>query len=121
MIEYSEYKSLVDTLQESNMDTTYQEVMKKEAKVLDTINTVVKYYRDADIKENQFVNLPVHYVIFRFLNVWLEIYKDMVQGNVKTFDKFVGIFAKDDRLIYVGCMCILISALLFFVNTTSNK
>jgi hypothetical protein len=120
MIEYSEYKSLVDILKESNQDNTYQDVMKKEEKVLDTINSVVKYYKDTDVKEQQFVNQPMQYVLFRFGNVWLDIYNDIINQRVDTLQKMFRIFTKDDRLVYIGLMCIVISVLLYFVDNTSN-
>ena len=51
MLEYSDYKSLVNTLEQSNHDNTYQELINKEDKVLDTVNRVIKNYRDEDVKE----------------------------------------------------------------------
>ena len=50
MLEYSEYKSLMDILDRSNTENSYQDLMKKEEKVLDTVNNVIKHYKDTDIK-----------------------------------------------------------------------
>ncbi len=118
MIEYSEYKSLVDILEKSeNHENTYQEVMTKEPKVLDTINNVVNYYRDVDIKEKQFVNMNISYIVYRFFNVWSEIFKELVNTDPKKLD-FLEIFTKDDRLIYIGVMLILISVFMYYVDIT---
>lgn len=121
MLEYSEYKTLVDILEKSgNHETTYQDVMKKEDKVLDTLNNVTKYYRDDKTRETQFVNMPVHFVIFRFFNVWLDIYNELINTNFKTIREFTKIFTKEDRLIYIGIFFVLISFFIYFVDSTKN-
>lgn len=114
MIEYSEYKSFVDTLQRSNHDSTYSEVMSKENKVLDTMNQVIKHYRDETLNEKQFTNMPLAFVVYRFFNVWTEIYHDIVDRNVNV----TSAFTKDDRLVYIGIMCILLSIMLYYVEIT---
>lgn len=114
MLEYSDYKSLVDTLKQSNQENTYQDIMKKEATALDTINRVIKYYRDEDIKEKQFVNMPISFVVYRFFTVWIEIFDDLVRGK----DDILSIFNKDDRLVYIGVMFIILSICLYYVEIT---
>ena len=54
MIEYSEYNNFIDILDKSE-DDNYTKLMNKEKDVLNTINDVVKYYRDKDTKEYQFI------------------------------------------------------------------
>lgn len=120
MIEYSEYKSLVDILAKSeNHENTYQEVMNKETNVLDTVNNVVNYYKDIDIKEKQFVNMNISYVVYRFFNVWGELFKDLVNGDMKNVN-LMDIFTKDDRLIYIGAMLVLISVFLYYIEITKS-
>lgn len=116
MIEYSEYKSLVDILEKSdNHENTYQEVMDKETNVLKTINNVVNYYRDVDIKEKQFVNMNISYIVYRFLNIWGDIFKELVNIDSSKMNLFE-IFTKDDRLIYIGVMLILLSIFLYYID-----
>ena len=43
-IVYSEYKDILDIANRINVEDSYQDLMKKEDKVLDTVNNVVKYY-----------------------------------------------------------------------------
>lgn len=115
MLNYSDYKSFVDTLDQSNHDNTYQELIGKEDKVLDTVNSVVKYYKDKDVKEKQFINLPVAYVVQRFFEVWSDIFYDLVNHK-----HIMDIVTKDDRLIYIGAMMILLSIFLYYVEITRS-
>lgn len=120
MIEYSEYKSLVDILEKSdNHENTYQEVMNKETNVLKTINNVVNYYRDVDIKERQFVNMNISYVVYRFFNIWGDIFKELVNTDPKKLS-LLDVFTKDDRLIYIGVMLILISIFLYYIDISRS-
>jgi hypothetical protein len=114
MIEYSEYKSIVDTLQHSNQETTYSEMMAKENKVLDTMNQVIKHYRDDTIQTKQFTNMPIAFVVYRFFNIWIEIYHDILDRK----ENVLTALSKEDRLIYVGIMCILFSVILYYVEIT---
>ena len=121
MIEYSEYKSLVDVIEKSqNHENTYEEVMKKEEKVLDTMNRVIKYYRDVDIKEQQFVNMPISKVVYRFFNVWIEMFNELMDANNTKRVDFLSVFTKDDRLVYIGVFLVLLSVFLFYVEITRN-
>ncbi len=121
MIEYSEYKSLVDILEKSdNHENTYQEVMKKETNVLDTINNVVNYYKDIDIKEKQFVNMNISYVVYRFFNVWGDIFKELVNTDVNKLN-LLEVFTKDDRLIYIGVLFIMISIFLYYIEISKSS
>lgn len=114
MLEYSEYKSLIDILEiSSNHDTTYQELINKEDKVLDTVNNVIKYYRDDEIGKTQFWNLPVSLVAYRFFSVWKDIFDDIVVGN--NFN-ILHVLNKDDRLVYIGVMLIFVSVFMYYIE-----
>jgi hypothetical protein len=109
-ISYSEYKSLVDILDKSG-ETTYEDLMSKEKNVLNTINHVVKHIQDSDIKSRQFVHTNVSYVAQRFFLIWPEILKDFMK--VQTIDDLIICMSKDDRIIYIGLMIILMAFILF--------
>ena len=113
-IQYAEYKELVDILERSNPEHSYQDLMKKEEKVLDTVNNIVKYYTDYDTKENEFINQRLSVIIHRFFTTWLEIFRDIQnKQNIKT------VFTKDDRMFYVGMMLMLVSVFLYIVRNLS--
>jgi hypothetical protein len=118
MLEYSDYKSLVNTLEQSNHDNTYQELINKEDKVLDTVNRVIKNYRDDDVKEKEFINHTISQVVYKFFNIWIEMFNDLLNSNGKDiFD----IFSKDDRLVYIGIMFIFISIFLYYVEISKSS
>lgn len=123
MLEYSEYKNLVDILQSSNQETTYQEVMSKETKVLDTLNSVIKNYRDDTVNTRQFINTPFAMIVNRFFNIWIDIFSEI--GNIKYNDSMViknvtNVFIKEDRLIYIGIFLILISFIMYYIDITNS-
>lgn len=123
MLEYSEYKDLVDILQSSNQESTYQDVMSKETKVLDTLNSVIKNYRDDTVNTRQFINTPFALIVNRFFNMWIDIFTEL--SNIK-YDKsisiknYFNIFIKDDRLIYMGIMLIIISFIIYYIDITNS-
>lgn len=119
MLEYSEYKDLIDILQVSNHENTYQELMKKEEKTLDTVNNVVRQFRDKKVEETQFVNMPVAFVVNRFFNVWIEIWNEVLVA--KTPKQILAILSKDDRLIYIGVTLIILSIMFFFATVTTPE
>jgi hypothetical protein len=113
-IQYSEYQSVVDLLNKSDQDSVYQDLMKKEDKTLDTINKVIKYYKDNDYKNKQFINMNFWEVILRFGDIWTEIYNDI--SNTKKYDvSLLSIFLKEDRPIYIGVVLIVISIFIMFI------
>lgn len=118
MLEYSDYKSLVNTLEQSNHDNTYQELINKEDKVLDTVNRVIKNYRDDDVKEKEFINHTISQVVYKFFNIWIEIFNDLLNSDGNDiFD----IFTRDDRLVYIGIMFIFISIFLYYVEISKSS
>lgn len=117
MLDYSEYKSFVETLEQSNHENTYEEVMRKEEKVLDTMNRVIRYHRDIDLKDKQFMNLPVAVAVQRFFMVLNDIFSELVNGK---YDSLSGVFTKGDRLIYIGALLILLSIFIYYVEITRS-
>lgn len=115
MLEYSEYKSLVEILEKSHdYGGTYQELMNKEEKVLDTINKVIKVYKDDDIhkrKYKSFLDYSIHEAAFKFFNIWIEMFKEIVQG-----ENILKVIQKEDRLVYIGMMMIVLSICFYFTS-----
>jgi hypothetical protein len=116
MLEYSEYKSLVDILEHSNPDTAYTDLMNKENKVLDTVNGVINHYKDKKVEEKQFIHMSLYEIYNLFFLEMPEIMKELEKSqNVEDVMKilFLG-----KRVIYIGIMLVLISIILFFVNSS---
>jgi hypothetical protein len=132
-LEYTEYQSVLNLLNESSdtsytsdkgntygmQDNVYQELMKKEGKTLDTINNVIKYYKDNDYKNKEFVTMNFWEVLIRFNDIWLEMWDDVtstaITGNINDTISFGSIIMKNDRPIYIGILIIIISIFMWFV------
>lgn len=117
ILQYAEYKDLVDILNTSNVEDSYQKLMGKEDKVLDTVNNTIKYYRDKQVEDGEFVNKSLIEIVMRFINVWIDIWNELV-NNGENIDNIIPIFTRKDRIIYVGIMLILLSMLLYMMGIT---
>jgi hypothetical protein len=115
-IVYSEYKEILDIANRTNVENTYEELMKKEEKVLDTVNNVVKHYRDTDIKNGEFINQGIYSIITRYFDVYTEILDDFTKPDGKSF---IDIVSKEDRPIYIGLTLIIIALILFFIENST--
>lgn len=114
MLEYSEYKDVVDILSRTNHENSYSDLMNKETKVLDTVNAVVKTYRDRQIKNIEMINRPIAENISRY---WLDMnlmVKELM--DLKSLSSIPTILTRGDRVIYMGLMLIVFSVILFFVE-----
>lgn len=116
-IEYSEYKEVLDVLKRDDVESSYQDLMQHETKTLDTVNNVIKYYRDAELADSQLVNQSLHSIFMRFFDVWNQVLEDMIK--VKTPNDVINVLFKSDRIIFIGLALILIA--LFLIFTQSSK
>ena len=117
-IEYSEYKEVLDVLKRDDVESSYQDLMKHEKKTLDTVNNVIKYYRDAELEDSQLINQSLHTIFMRFFDVWNNILDDMMK--VKKPSDLVNVFAKSDRIIYIGIALILVALFLIFIQSSKQ-
>jgi hypothetical protein len=113
-LEYSEYQSVVDILGKSDQSNVYQDLMKKEEKTLDSVNKVIKYYKDNDYKSKEFLYMSFWELTIRFGEIWPELWSDITSSDPKNIS-FFNIFMKDDRPIYIGILLIIISVFLLFM------
>lgn len=117
MLEYSEYKSLVDILEKGDMDETYKELIKKEDKVLDTVNAVVNHYKDKKYKQRMFLHISLQELYTLFFLEWPMMIRDL--SNAKSMDDYIKAFLVNNRPLYIGIMCVLVGMFLFFVQNSS--
>lgn len=110
------YKDLVKLLDQSDPQNIYEELIKKETRVLDTIDRVVNYSNEKQVKESEFLenslNGIAHDFFWNMRLVMTELY------DVKTFQDIVRVLTKDDRKIYLGILAILVGLFLFFIVNT---
>ena len=116
MLEYSEYKAIMDVVETSDVDNVYPDLMNKEHQVLDTVNNVVNYYRNTKQEEKQFLHKSLHEIYnLMFLEVPL-IMSELLKA--KSIDDVTHTLTKNDRLIYLGVMLVVLSIILFFINSS---
>ena len=84
--------------------------------MLDTIDRVVNYSNEKQVKESEFLenslNGIAHDFFWNMRLVMTELY------DVKTFQDIVRVLTKDDRKIYLGILAILVGLFLFFIVNT---
>jgi hypothetical protein len=117
-IEYSDYKEVLDVLKRDDVDNSYQDLMKNEAKTLDTVNNVIKYYRDEELADSQLINQSLHTIFMRFFDVWNELLEDLMK--VKKPSDFTQAFIKGDRIIFMGITLVLIAIFLIFIQSSKQ-
>lgn len=116
MLDYSEYQSLLDILDKSELDNTYTDLIKKEESVLDTINAVVNNIQDKSYEKKQFIHISL-YELYTFL--FLEIPRIGIElGTATSFKDLMIIIFKGYRIIYIGMLLVMISFFLFFYNNS---
>ena len=110
------YNDLVRLLDRSDPQDIYEELMKKEERVLDTIDRVVNYSNEKQVKESEFLENSLNGIAHDFFWNMKLVMSDLY--DVKTFQDLGRVLTKDDRKIYLGILAILVGLfLLFIVNT----
>ena len=117
-IDYGEYKEVLDVVQRENVEDAYQDLMEKEHDVLTTVNNVVKYYRDKDISDGEFVNQSISSISERLVGVWFEIITDIASAT-SLYD-VITTLTKNDHPIYLGITLVVIALFLFLIESSST-
>ena len=116
MLDYSEYKSIVEILGKSDLDNTYKDLIKKEEKVLDTVNTVVNYYKDRKAHHKQIIHMSLYEIYTLFFLEWPALLVDLYK--VKTPSDVQKVLMKNNRPIYLGILMVMLSIIFFFVESS---
>lgn len=117
MLDYSEYKSLIEILDQSDNTDAYKDLMKKEDKVLDTVNAVVNHYKEKQYKKKMFLNMSLAEVYNMLFLEWPLIMRDL--SKAKTFNDYTGVVLKNNRPFFIGIVCLVVAVFLFFVHNSS--
>ena len=113
----------------------------EEKKIIEQLNSFANKTQEDAIKQSTFYNLSLKDLLDKFLSTWnkiinevINIYKNISknqknQQNQKKgywwdilkllFFNIISIITKEDRLIYVGIMLIIISFFLYFLLISS--
>lgn len=116
MLDYSEYKSIIDILDKSELDDSYKDLMKKEEKVLDTVNHVVNSYNDKKVKKKQFIHMSIYEIYNLFFLEWPAFMKDLTKAT--SINDVFKLVLKNNRIIYIGIILVFTSVILFFIDNS---
>jgi hypothetical protein len=115
-----EYSKLLKLLNSKTDDpsTVYEELIKKEDRVLDVVNRVVNYSNEKQVKSEEFMNLSLNHIVARLFTVIKAIMSEVML--VRNFNQFMDVVTKeDDRKIYVGLLFIILAVFIFFIVISS--
>lgn len=125
---------LTDEKNNRNVETAKQ--------VLDPMSKIAQQVNQSKTEKEKFVNLPIREILLRLSNTIRDISIELTQLysmerietigriytnepisyflNILQLSKLSHILMKDDRMIYVGIMCVFISICLYFIFGTSG-
>ncbi len=109
---YQSYSNILSLLQEDALSRkdVYTELMKKEKKVLDTVNRVVNQDNENTKESLLFINLSISDLIARFAYNWQNIFQELIID--KKFADLPLILFDKERKFYVGIMLLIVAFIL---------
>jgi hypothetical protein len=116
LLDYSEYTSLIESLEKSEVDDTYKDLMKKETSVLETVNNIVQHERTKVTKRRQFLHMSIHEIYTMLFLEIPQITKELERA--RSVEDVMKVFFKGHRIIYIGLILVFVSIFLFFVEST---
>jgi hypothetical protein len=117
-IEYGEVKEILEITKRKNVDDSYQDLMEKEETVLNTVNDVVRYYKDKDIKDAEFINQSISIILERFVEVWIAVINGIASAS--SLWDVLKVMSDKDHPIYIGITMIIFALFLFLVESSSK-
>lgn len=115
-MDYNEFKNLLDKSEPTHL---YEELIKKEERVLQTVNRVVDYSNRKELQAKEFMNVPIGQAPWKFLATMLDILNDLIKA--RDVGQAARAMFKEDRIIHVGIMVVITSLFLFFVESSNVK
>jgi hypothetical protein len=117
-IEYGEVQEILEIATRKDVDNSYQDLIEKEEKVLHTVNDVVKYYRDKDVKDSEFINQSISVILARFVEVWVEIINGIASAS--SLRDLINVMSEKDHPIYIGITMVILALFLFLIESSSK-
>lgn len=113
MLDYAEYTSFLETLQKSDLENTYKDLISKEDKVLDTVNHVVNTLNERKIRDKSFTGMSLSEIYHLLFLELPQMVKDF--ENMKSLDDLPLILMKNNRPIYMGIIMVIMGIFLFLL------
>jgi hypothetical protein len=100
-------------------DDVYGDIMRKEERVLDTVDRVVNHARLSETQQRSFMRQPLHVVLTRIIETVKLIMEDIMSmcaessrkkdSGGSVWSNLAAIVMKEDRKIYIGILLIALS------------
>ena len=109
----AEYADLVNAVHgrgkfsEASQGDVYQALMKKERRVLDTVDRVVNDSARTDADGRSFFQLSLHVIGIRIIAAIKGIMDDLIEA--RSLSAVYAAFMRDDRKVYVGVLMLLVA------------
>jgi hypothetical protein len=119
----SEYKALLDMVRKKDGNgtegatDTYQYLMSREKRVLDTVDRVVNDSWRKDAETRTFLQLPLHEIGGRILSTLNAILEDLVAARNAT--SVYKALVHGERKIYTGIFLLTMALVALFADATS--
>jgi len=94
----------------------YSDLMRKEERVLDTVDRVVNDSRLQDVRRHAISDMSVMQIISKTADVVHDVYIEVF--SVRDLDDLRALVTKKDRLIYIGIVVVLVGLFVGFVQMT---
>lgn len=121
---YAHVKHIEDFINESDMrrsndsnletEDIYQTLMKKEEKVLDTINNMAEYRRTQESEAGRFTNMSLYSIVRKTFKVITELMEALQQK--KNSQEVLREFLKEERIIYLGVFIVFVSVFMLLLT-----
>lgn len=108
-----EYNKLVTLLKSTNTEDIYEELLKKEDKVLDTVNRVVNYSNAEEVRQTEFENMSMNELTHNMFWTLQKIGREA--WDIKTIQDVYRVMFTGERKFYLGVVVVMVSLFLFFV------
>jgi hypothetical protein len=94
----------------------YQALMRKEGRVLDTVDRVVNDRLRTDGDRRSLLQLPLHVIGIRLIRALRGIVDDLVEA--RNVEAAVRAFTREDRRVYLGALIVLLALLVAAVDAS---
>ena len=92
---------------------TYQEIMKKEDRVIDLMEDIHTYKKEKDSNYKFLTTSPLYVIIYRLYKTVNDIGKEL--RNASDFNDVVNILIRTDRVVYTGIVLVLFSIIMLLL------
>lgn len=92
-----------------------------ERHVIDNEGKKLTYYSEKSTKingsnDNLFINLSIFEILKNISKTIINIIDDLLDYKIKNLKDVLTVFSKDDRLIYIGIIMIIISLCVYLID-----